>query len=249
MPLLSTYPPGTPCWIDLVATDRDVARTFYTAVFGWQISEGRATDAPYLIARQDGHTVAGISTASPDGAPPGWTTYFSCPDAVAVGERVRVAGGQTISPPAAEEGNGAVITFRDSSGTPAGAWQAGRVAGAQLAHEPISLLRVELHTAEPSLAAAFYASVLGVTTRPDGPGRVALQVGDTTVADIVTATGSPGWLPYFAVADAISVARAAKAAGAMIDISPIASPFGRWAHVQDPQGGRFGLIEVPLISQ
>jgi predicted enzyme related to lactoylglutathione lyase len=249
MPLVSAYPAGAPCWIDLVATDREVARTFYAAVFGWQISEGHATDAPYLIARQDGHTVAGISTATPEGPPPGWTTYFSCQDAAALAERVRASGGTTILPPAAEEDNGAVTTFRDPSGTTAGGWRAGRVAGAQLTREPNSLARVELHSADPSAAVTFYTSVLGVAAQSDGPGRVALQVDGQTIGGIVAETGNPGWLPYFAVQDAIAVARSARTAGGMINISPIASPFGRWAHLQDPQGGCFGVIELPAKSR
>ena len=32
---------GTPCWIDLTSSDTEVAKSFYTNVFGWQADTKR----------------------------------------------------------------------------------------------------------------------------------------------------------------------------------------------------------------
>lgn len=34
MPLFTTYPPGTPCWVDLASPDPVASRAFYGELFG-----------------------------------------------------------------------------------------------------------------------------------------------------------------------------------------------------------------------
>jgi uncharacterized protein len=34
------WPNGTPCWIDLMVTDPDAAKHFYSGLFGWDIQDG-----------------------------------------------------------------------------------------------------------------------------------------------------------------------------------------------------------------
>ena len=246
MPEVDSYPPGAPCWMDLVAADRDEARRFYTGLFGWDISEG---SRDYLIARLGGRTVAGMSVHPDDGLPPGWTTYFSCPNAGELARGVTAAGGEVITLPAAEEGDGAVTTFRDPTGAVAGGWRAGRVAGAQLVREPGTLLFSELRTSEVDVAADFYAAVLPLqVTRPTGDTTTGvplrnLRAGGHTVADIRESSGiSPLWLPYFCVVDTdLITERARNLAGEVAD-APQDSPYGRWARLRDSQGASFCVV-------
>lgn len=52
---------GTPCWIDLTSSDTEVAKSFYTNVFGWQTD---TNDDPqyggYAIFSKDGQPIAGL---------------------------------------------------------------------------------------------------------------------------------------------------------------------------------------------
>jgi uncharacterized protein len=245
MPEVASYPPGAPCWMDLVATDRDAARDFYAELFGWGITQGHTTDPPYLVARQAGRTVAGISLATADGPPPGWTTYFSCADAADLSRRVRVGGGTVITPPAAEEDDGAVTTFRDPQGAVVGGWRPGRVAGAQLAGEPISLIWSELHTVDVATAIDFYEAILPLRSHRLGSHQSTLHVGESAVGSIREASDFPAqWLPYFCVRDVEDTTSRARERGAQIESEPQDSARGRWSRITDPQGGRFCAIAL-----
>ncbi len=246
MPEVDHYPPGAPCWMDLVATDRGRARSFYSALFGWDISDGHATDAAYLVARQGGRTVAGISEHRAGGPPPGWLTYFSCLDAGEVARRVIDAGGDLITAPIPEGRDGAVTVFRDPSGATAGGWQPGRVAGAELDREPGARLFTELRTPEVDAAADFYTAILPLDASADAPVAPLLRnlrAGGRTVADILeTPATDPVWLPYFAVADTDDVAeRTARLGGRVVDAARD-SPYGRWARLADSQGANFCVV-------
>jgi predicted enzyme related to lactoylglutathione lyase len=54
------------------------------------------------------------------------------------------------------------------------------------------------------------------------------------------------WLVYFAVADADATAARAKKLGGREMVAPTDIPgTGRFAVLQDPQGGTFGLLQAP----
>ena len=35
MPVMSEYPPGAPCWVDLSTAEPAASLSFYTGLFGW----------------------------------------------------------------------------------------------------------------------------------------------------------------------------------------------------------------------
>jgi hypothetical protein len=59
------YPPGSPCWVDLLVPDIARAQEFYTQLFGWQWRRADAMTGGYTVALLDGHPVAGISRKPP----------------------------------------------------------------------------------------------------------------------------------------------------------------------------------------
>ncbi|MGB3482299.1 MAG: VOC family protein, partial [Mycobacterium sp.] len=89
-----TYPHGVPCWVDVVATDLDEAKRFYSGLFDWTFQDAVPADAPgsYLIATLGGEDVAAIQPAE-DGAPIEWRTYIAVDDADATAAAVAAAGG------------------------------------------------------------------------------------------------------------------------------------------------------------
>jgi predicted enzyme related to lactoylglutathione lyase len=185
-PTRARYPTGTPCWFDLVADEPARAAEYYAALLGWEITTGHVTEAPYLVARIDGRTVAGISMRTADGPPPGWVVYFACPDVVDLSDRIGAAGGQVVTAAADEGADGTSVVFRDPAGAIAGGWQPGRVAGAGLTGEPSSVVAAELHTSDPAGSKRFYRVVVGVDfNRP-------------TATCALSDDGRSRWAPNFA---------------------------------------------------
>ena len=45
MPVMTEYPPGTPCWADLSTPDAGVSSAFYGGLFGWDMHSPPGSDA------------------------------------------------------------------------------------------------------------------------------------------------------------------------------------------------------------
>lgn len=84
--------PGTLSYVDLATSNLDAAKSFYTALFGWDTE-----DAPmpyggvYTSFSRNGKTVAGGYTMSPEmaelGVPPHWTTCRGGSDSIHIIEQ------------------------------------------------------------------------------------------------------------------------------------------------------------------
>ena len=51
------WPDGTPCWVDLGASDIPKALAFYTSQFGWDVQAGPPEVGGYSMARIDRKSV------------------------------------------------------------------------------------------------------------------------------------------------------------------------------------------------
>jgi len=57
------YTPGTFCWTDLTTTDQDAAKSFYGALFGWELIDNPVGDGVYYtMAQLDAKPVGAISS-------------------------------------------------------------------------------------------------------------------------------------------------------------------------------------------
>ncbi len=92
--------PGAFCWDELMTSDYEVARAFYTGVFGFEYDDHGASTHAYSMLRLDAATVGGIGAVGPGPSPDPahWLAYFSVDDVDAVaacaaglGGHVRVA--------------------------------------------------------------------------------------------------------------------------------------------------------------
>ncbi|MFI9275181.1 VOC family protein [Kitasatospora sp. NPDC052896] len=254
MPVVSTpYPPGTPCWVDLMAPDQQAAIDFYRDLFGWQGEKGPEEFSGYAILTLNDKPVAGIGPAMAmgDNPPPptAWTTYLSSADAEATAARITGAGGALIVP-AMEVGTaGKMLIATDPTGAVFGVWQPLDFFGAQIVNEPGAVIWNELNTSDPAAASSFYPAALGVGVAPmEGmDGYFALNVDGRTVGGLQgLANQPPGtpshWATYFSVDDVDSTVDAAVKAGGTLLAAPFDSPVGRMASIGDPQGGPFWII-------
>jgi uncharacterized protein len=168
------FPPGVPCWIDLLQADVDGTMTFYAGLFGWTYQVRTPDDAPfrYAYALLDGQIAAAVGSPPPgETAPDGWTSYVWVDSADATVAAVEANGGKVLAPPTDIPRAGRSALCADPEGATFGLWQAAENRGIQATNVPGSWNFSELHTTDPDEAARFYGAVFGwVRERFEMPG-------------------------------------------------------------------------------
>jgi uncharacterized protein len=102
---------GAMAWNELNTHDREAAKTFYGAVFGWSFEEKEYEAGTYTIISLDGEGIGGITERVPAEAPAHWLVYFGVEDADATVETAKQRGGEIPAGPfdIAEVGRIAVV--------------------------------------------------------------------------------------------------------------------------------------------
>ncbi|MFF2039434.1 VOC family protein [Kitasatospora sp. NPDC058170] len=258
MPVVTApYKPGTPCWVDLMASDQQAALDFYRDLFGWQGEVGPAEFGGYAMCSLNGKPVAGImAQMAPEGQPVppvSWTTYLAADDADAAARAIADSGG-TILYPVMDVGTvGRMLVAADPTGAVFGVWQKVDFIGAGIVNEPGALVWNELNTTDTDAAGRFYHQAVGLrpATIQGMEGYYSLNVGDRTVggmqktAEYLAPGTPPHWMTYFSVDDTDSTVDALVRAGGSVIQPPFDMQSGRMAVVQDPQGAVFALIASP----
>jgi predicted enzyme related to lactoylglutathione lyase len=254
MPEMTSYENGTPCWVDIGTTDVQAAGAFYAGLFGWDIEYGPAEMNHYSMANVGGHPVAALA----DQEVPGmvvWTTYLAVDDVDAAVARAREAGGTVVVEPMDVMTFGRMAVLADPGGAPVSLWQAGDHIGAQLVNEPGAVCWNELTTRDVESSLAFYEAVVGLTPNQvemGGSDYIELQTaGGRTVAGLMPMVGETWpedlpnhWMVYFAVEDTDAAAARCLELGGQAPVPPTDIPPGRFAVLNDPQGGHFSVITM-----
>jgi uncharacterized protein len=254
MPEMTSYENGTPCWVDLGTTDVEAAGAFYGQLFGWDIEYGPAEMGHYSMATVGGRPVAALADQQEPGMV-AWTTYLAVDDVDATVARALDAGGTVLQEPMDVMTFGRMAVLADSGGAAVSLWQAGDHIGASLVNEPGSVCWNELTTRQVEGSLAFYQSVVGLTPHPVEMGGFDYQElqlpGGRTVAGLMPMVGDmwpedlPNhWMVYFAVEDADAVAARCLDLGGQVPVPPTDIPPGRFAVLNDPQGGHFSIIKL-----
>ncbi|NIQ59503.1 MAG: VOC family protein, partial [Gammaproteobacteria bacterium] len=203
-------------WYDLMTTDVDGARDFYTKVLGWGIEmyEGADPDRPYpmwVAEAPMGGVMELPEEAAAAGAPPHWLAYIGADDVGAAAARAEELGGRiehrqqipdvgefaVVSDP-----QGAVFAIYEPSGEPpeGTAWPPGT--GQVSWHE--------LATTDYEAAFDFYAELFGWEVNDEmdmGDGWMYRMFGKSGMAPFGGIFNKPpdvpvpGWLYYVRVAD------------------------------------------------
>jgi predicted enzyme related to lactoylglutathione lyase len=242
----SSYAPGTPSWVDLTTPDLEAALRFYGGLFGWEFEDAGEEAGHYHQALLRGKRVAGIGP-NPPGSPAMtfWSTYFSGSDVDAHAKAITEAGGIVSFGPTDVMDQGRMLVGQDTAGAMFGVWEPRAHVGAQIVNEHAAFSWNELIDRDLDGSTKFYGAVFGFDFQdlPDAPYKLA-KLGDVVVAGISGTGGElpPHWLTYFMHDDVdAGFAKARELGGELVgEIKD--SPFGRYARVQDPQGGVFGLI-------
>ena len=245
--------PGVPNWVDLGTADLADATRFYTELFGWTAHVSGEQYGGYTIFNLRGRPVAGAGPLFGEGQPTAWSAYVATDDADAVAARVEAAGGKVLVPPFDVMEQGRMSAFLDRTGAAFSVWEPGTMPGAEVFDVPGALTWLELTTRDVEGSKAFYGAVFGWTARESpmmGPPYQVWELNGQTVAGMLPMAGpgwpddlSPHWMIYFAVDDCDETVALAQELGGRVIGAPENFPMGRYAIIEDPQGGTFSVLQ------
>jgi len=248
------YPDGVFCWVELSTTDADVAKAFYSGLFGWAFDDRpTAVGGVYSMAQLDGKDVSGLSempqVMQERGIPPFWMSYVKHDDLDGVAARIEEGGGKFVLPPMDVEEYGRMIVAIDPTGASFGVWRPGTHLGAQVVNAPNALVWNELQTHDLEGAKDFYAKVFDWTYQGDEKGYVVVLAGERAQAGMMKIQPEwgempPNWGVYFMVEDVNGAVAKIEELGGKVMVPPTpAGDMGKFAVVQDPLGAVFSVME------
>jgi uncharacterized protein len=248
----TSWPTGTPCWVDLAVPDVSIAAMFYQAVLGWSFVDTGPELNHYTVCRTFRRAAAAIGPVAAPDQPSSWTVYLASDDAEATAALIVKHGGSLLVEPTDIADNGRMCVALDTSGGLFGVWEAVETIGMEIANEPGSLVWTDARLTDPGAGREFYAAVFDYRYQPvpGAPDEYGTFLVDGRIAGgmggMLGADGAPAhWLAYFAVDDVDAAATDALAVGGRVVEVPQDTPFGRTALLTDPFGAAFGLHGPP----
>lgn len=244
-------------WYELMTTDTEAAKAFYSRVVGWTTRNAGPEYGGYTVLEQGPVGVAGIM-AKPAGmadSPSVWLGYIGVDDVDETANKLEQAGGKIMRPPHDIPGIGRFCPVTDPQG------------GGFLIMKPIP--RPDMPEAGPQTgpgfaawrellagnweeAFAFYSGLFGWTkgAAVDLGAMGTYQLFDhdgETIGGMMTKPPEvprPFWSYYFRVDSVKAAAERVKAAGGTLLHEPMEVPTGGTWIIQgaDPQGAMFSLL-------
>jgi predicted enzyme related to lactoylglutathione lyase len=243
----TTWPNGTPCWIDYGAADIEAAKAFYADILGWTYEGGDPEYGGYLTAQAKGLAAAGLAPQQDPNDPPKWMTYFASDDVDGTAKRITGAGGTLLFEPMDVGPMGRMVVAHDPQGNPFGVWQGAEHTGARIYNEPGGLVWNEAAVDDPKTAQEFYSSVFGFTFDeiPDAGGYATFKTDGGPLGGMgSTQPGhAKGWVSCFSVASADKAVEAAEKGGGKLTMAAQDTPFGRFAVLEDAWGAAFSVMQ------
>ncbi len=241
----TSYAPGMFSWVELVTSDADAAKAFYTDIFGWDYNDTPMGDGMvYSTALVDGKA-AGALYASDD-QPPHWNCYVTVASADDAAQRAGALGANVMAEPFDVMDVGRMSVIADPTGAVLSLWEPRAHIGAAVVNQPGTLTWNDLVSPDPDAAAAFYGELFGWTFMdiPDSGGYRVIRNGERSNGGLPPARdpqSPPAWLPYFGHPDVdAAVARIGELGGRTL-APPMDIGMGRIAVAGDPQGAVFAL--------
>ena len=245
-------------WHDLVTTDLEADKRFYSGLFGWTYEQRRGPNGnPYTLAKSGDRFVAGmvVEPQPKDGSIISrWLGYLSVPDVSLAVRQNATAGGSAVverldisdyvSVAAIIDPQGAVLGLAQSNiGDPDDS-QAGK---------PGRVVWNELLANDSAAAAQFYKALAGykVDVQQRDGGEYTLLIADgvkrAAILDNPMDGVEPLWLTYFGVQDVKAATAKVGGLGGRVLLAPAADiRDGMQALVVDPSGALLALQQLPL---
>src|SRR5215469_6339218 len=115
------HAPGSFSWVELATTDQSAAKTFYTGLFGWAVTDNpMGPNEYYSIFKLKGRDVAAGYTLRKDqrdrGVPVHWSLYIATDNADQTATKATDAGGTILMPPMDVMDAGRMAVIHDPTG-------------------------------------------------------------------------------------------------------------------------------------
>lgn len=109
---------GAFSWTELMTTDPEAAKKFYSELFGWDIEEMEMEGMRYAVVKVGEEAIGGIMGIPPEtqGAPPNWGTYVTVDDVDATVEQAQALGANILMPPKDIPTVGRFAVIQDAQG-------------------------------------------------------------------------------------------------------------------------------------
>jgi uncharacterized protein len=242
---------GGPCWIDLMTSDVDRSRAFYTELFGWTAAEPNEEFGGYFMFLSGDAPVGGGMSRGDEPGIDTWSVYLATDDIAKTTELAATEGGQVLLQSMAVADLGSMAMVVDPAGASIGSWQPGTFQGFSTIAEIGYPSWFELHTSDYGGSLAFYRAVFGWDTQVvsdvadfkytvvvDGEQQLAGVMEDSSLPTGVAAR----WDVYFGVDDTdVMLAKAVELGGAIV-MPGMDTPYGRLAVATDTTGAAFSLV-------
>lgn len=246
---------GRFAWYELLTTDIESARTFYSQVMGWDVLDASAPGRPYTLLAAGDTLVGGLmemaGEARLSGVGAGWIGYIEVSEVDAVAERVKRLGGAVHVPPTDVPGVSRFCIFADPNAARLGILKWPKPAHGQ---SPASSGRK--HVAWHELLAEDWEKAVDFYVKLFGWQKAETKAGEFGTYQMLSASGqpisgirskppairAPFWLYYFQVGDLDAATGRLAAAGGQILDEPFELSGGNWTvPCADPQGAIFAL--------
>ena len=91
---------GAFSWNELMTTDPDAAKEFYSKLFNWDLKDMPMEEMTYTVVRAGDEDVAGIMKipTEAEGSPPSWGTYVTVDNVDQTVRQAEELGGSVIVP-------------------------------------------------------------------------------------------------------------------------------------------------------
>src|SRR3954453_20150204 len=129
----TSHAPGTFSWAELSTNDAEGAKTFYSALFGWDLEDTPAgPDMNYVMAHLDGSDVAAMYQQGEreQGVPPHWNNYVTVHSAGDTAAGAKELGADLGGEPFDVMDVGRMAIVRDPQGAMLCVWEPRRSIGA-----------------------------------------------------------------------------------------------------------------------
>nr|WP_154923562.1 VOC family protein [Microbacterium testaceum] len=156
---------GQPCWWELRVDDVVAACRYYAHRFGWSFAPAPDQNsyciayAGYQEAAAIGPKMFGLTAATE------WATYLHTSNLEDTLDRIRAAGGRTLTPPVPIRCFGRIAVFTDPLGATTGLWEGHGVSGVNPTELGIDvgIVGSRLYSPRPSASDEFYSKVFGTS--------------------------------------------------------------------------------------
>jgi uncharacterized protein len=254
MPEVTSHKPGSFSWFELVTSDQNAAKSFYSKLFNWTPNDQPMGPGQfYTMLEKNGKHAAALygmdDQQKQRGIPPHWNLYVTVKSADEAAAKAKSLGAQLLMEPFDVMDVGRMAIIQDPTGANIMIWEPRKHIGTGVIDEPNAFCWYELYTNDTEKAKNFYTQMFGWGTG-GGAEYTEWKLDDKSIGGMMKIQPEmgpmpPNWTPYVMVENADAVAEKAKSLGGQVHVGPQDIPnMGRFAILGDPQGATFAIYQA-----